>query len=564
MSTLRAVYTNLRAARTAIKDVGRLRQIAAVLVRHGFGHFVEAWSLQDKFILNLLLEKRDTTDERLTVYERVGQAVQELGPTFVKLGQILSTRPDLIPQPMCAQFARLQNDVLPITFEAAKEVVETSLGAPLEELFAEFDDKPLACASIAQVHLAQLPGGEEVVVKIQRPGIEDTITSDISILYFVARQIEATIPEATALQPVSIAREFEKAILKELDFNHEANHLERFDRNFSDWPSVHIPKLYREQSTKRVLTMERLRGVKITDAPARGFEMEPIARECVRALFKMAFDDGFFHGDLHPGNLFVLDSGQIGLIDFGLVGRMTQTMKDHVADLLLAVVSHDFEGVARSFYEISIRTGKVDYPAFEQDTVELMERYFLHKTLAEVDFGAYLRELVEGAVRHDVKVPPDYTMFFKAIMTVEGIGKAIAPDLDLVSECRPYVEALVVERYSPARVIRTAVETLQAFGRIGQQFPLTANEVLRRIDDGQMAIGVEYTQIERLERGREVRTNRTLAMALGIALLLVAALVKDEASFTLLGFPGFSLLATLGGLGLTGRVLLRIARTGRY
>ena len=564
MSTLRTVYTNIRAARTAIKDMSRLRQIAAVLVRHGLGHVVEAWNLQDRFILKLLVDKQPAEFEPTSIYERIAEAIQDLGPTFIKLGQILSTRPDLIPQAMCNQFARLQDDVAPISGEAARKVVEESLGHEIEVLYDEFDETPLASASIAQVHTARLRSGDDVVVKVQRPGIQETIVSDLSILYFAARQIEATIPEAKAFNPVAIAREFERAILQELDFTHEASHMERFDRNFSSWPTVHIPRCYPEYSTMQVLTMERLRGHKITAAAEAGFDIEAVARECVRMLFKMAFEDGFFHGDLHPGNIFVLDGNRIGLIDFGLTGRMTDAMKDAIADLMMAIVTSNFEGVARSFYEISLRTGHVDYPAFEQDTIDLMERYFLHKTLANVDFGAFLRDLIEGAIRHDVQVPPDYTMFFKAIMTVEGIGKVVAPHLDLVSECRPYVEKLVAQRYSPERVLRSLLDTLQAFARFGRQFPLTANEILRQFEDGRLTLGIEQTQLSEIERRREVRANRAVVAGLAAALLLCGTLMRHDVGFTLIGLPGLSLLAFMTGGGLTARLVWKIVLSRRW
>jgi ubiquinone biosynthesis protein len=564
MSTMRAVYTNLRAARTAIKDFARLEQIVAVLARHGFGHVVEAWDLQDKAILKLLVRARPEEQSKKSPHERIAEALQELGPTFVKLGQILSTRPDLVPQALCDQLSKLQDRVTPITFDEARAVVETSLGRPLTEVFETFDERPLASASIAQVHTARLRTGEDVVVKVQRPGIRDTIESDLHILYFVARQLEETIPELKAFDPVAIAAEFDKAIRKELDFNHEANHLERFDRNFSSWPSIHVPRLYRMWSSDRVLVMERLVGPKVTLAGEHGHDLDAIAREMVRALFKMVFEDGFFHGDLHPGNILVLEDGRIGLIDFGLVGRMTPTMKDATAELLLAVVTHDYEGVARCFYELSIRTGRVDYGAWEADTIELMERYFLNKRLAEVDFGRFLRDLVEGAIRHEVRIPPDYTMFFKAIMTVEGIGKTLTPDLDLVSECRPYVEQLVAQRYSPERVMRAAGDALQGLGRLSRVFPVKASEFLGQMEDGKVAVRTEDRDFERAEEGRDRRLNRAALAAIACTLAVVGTMTRYDARFTLFGVHGVTLLTWTVAGWITLRLLFRIWRSGRW
>ncbi|MCB9528156.1 MAG: phosphotransferase [Myxococcales bacterium] len=564
MSTMRTLYTNIRAAQTAVRDIGRLRQIAAVLIRHGLGHVVEAWNLQDKAIIGLLVEKRPPEALPTPLFERITLALQDLGPTFVKLGQILSTRPDLIPQELCDQFMTLQDRVAPIRYEEARAVIEAALGAPVEAVFDALDEKPLASASIAQVHTARLKSGEDVVLKVQRPGIAATIDSDLNLLYYVARQIENTLPEAQAFNPTAIAREFERAIRRELDFNFEASNLERFDRNFSGWTTVYIPRVYRAHSSQTLLVMERLHGVKITDAAARGHEMEPIARECIRMLLKQVFEDGFFHGDLHPGNLFVLDDGRIGLIDFGLVGRMNQRMKDQMADLLFAIVTRNFEGVARSFYELSIRTGKVDYPAFEDDVVQLMERYFTSASLAEVDFGEYLRELVAGAVRHNVRIPPDFTMFFKAMMTVEGIGKIVSPDLDLISECRPAIEQLITERYGPERVMRAAVDTLQAFARFGKQFPITAAEFLAQIEDGHLAVGIEYPQLASLEAERHRRTNRAVLAGLAGVFMLCGTLARLDEGVTIFGLPALATACFIIGGGLALRLVLRILRDGRW
>jgi ubiquinone biosynthesis protein len=526
MSTMRAVYTNLRAARTAIKDMSRVRQIAAVLVRHGLGHVVEAFNFQDKFILGLLVEKRPEDAEPRTFYERIAEALQDLGPTFVKMGQILSTRGDLIPQALCDQLKQLQDAVSPITAAEARAVLEKSLGDTIENVFERFDDAHLASASIAQVHTARLKTGEEVVIKIQRPGIAETITADLHILYWLARQVENAVPEAQAFNPVAIAREFEKAISKELDFNVELHNAQRFEKNFAEWDQVHVPRMYPALSTRTVLVMERLYGVKITEAHQKGHNMDAIARLCVRMVCKQLFDDGFFHGDLHPGNLFVLEDGRVGLIDFGLVGRMTPVMKDVMADLFLHLITRNYQGVARSLYDLSMRTGKVDYPAFEADVCELADKNFGTSSLADVDFGEVLRDIIEGAIRHNVRIPPDYTMFFKSIMTVEGIGKIVSPDLDLLEECRPYVEALVAQRYSPDRLLRATVDTMQSFARLSRQFPITAHQFLEQIEDGKLALGLDRNQLEQIESGRNRRTNRAILAAGAATLFICGTLLR--------------------------------------
>ncbi|MBM4357613.1 MAG: AarF/ABC1/UbiB kinase family protein, partial [Deltaproteobacteria bacterium] len=329
MTTTKSLFSNLRAARSALKDLARMRQITAILARHGYGHLVRGMARGDKALAaelgDLALETDSTPEapkDQTSLAERLPQVLQELGPTFVKLGQILSTRQDLIPIEYCVALQRLQDRVSPIPFDDVRQVVEASLGKTVEVAFDEFSREPLACASIAQVHTAKLKSGESVVVKVQRPGVREVIEADLNILHFFARKLEESIPEARAFGPTAIATEFDRAIRRELDFNVEARNAARFSRSFETWERVHIPKIFEAESTDRVLVMERLHGVKIIEATGRD-DMDVIAREVVRMLFKQVFEDGFFHGDLHPGNLFVLDDGRIGLIDFGLVGRMS-------------------------------------------------------------------------------------------------------------------------------------------------------------------------------------------------------------------------------------------------
>ncbi|MEE2757673.1 MAG: AarF/UbiB family protein [Myxococcota bacterium] len=564
MSTMRAVYTNFRAARTALKDISRAREIAIVLVRHGFGHFVEAWQLQDKIVLAPILQKRDADEDRLSPYERIALALQDLGPTFVKLGQILSTRPDLIPQELCDELKTLQDHVNTIDWNDAKSVVEESLGRTLDEAFSTFEEEPLASASIAQVHSAALLDGTEVVVKVQRPGIGKKIEADLHILYWLAKKVEETVPEAEAFDPVAIVREFERAISKELDFKFESRNLIRFSKNFSTWDQVYIPDVYEDLSSQTVMVMERLKGRKITEAVGHGYDMEAIAKDCVSLLFKMVFEDGFFHGDLHPGNLWVLEDGRVGLIDFGLVGRMSHANKDAMADLFLSIATKDCEALAQTLYTIGIKRGKTDYSAFEADVAELMDIYFDNVSLANIDFGSYLREIIEGAIRHNLRVPSDFTMFFKAIMTVEGIGKQISPDLDIVAECKPYVERLVAERYSPQRVIKNTADTVQAFARFGQKFPLVAHQFLEHIDDGRINIGVEYPDAERMETARRSRWNRLSLVVLTGVLFTAGIVMRNDSVSTLLGIPWPATLCLTAGGFLGIRLVWRILRSGDW
>jgi len=561
MSTARAFYTNLMAARSAIKDLGRLQQIARVLIRNGFGHWVSSLKLEgdlgEDAEARAPLDADLPADPALRSYRRLLSILRELGPTFVKLGQILSTRADLIPQALCDELKSLQDQVNPLPFEQLKGAIEEALGGPLEGAFTRLDEQPLACASIAQVHTAQLITGEEVVIKVQRPGIRATIEADLSILHFLARQAVEVIPEAETFRPDAILREFERAIIKELDFTYEARNLSRFTQHFAAWTTVHIPTLYGACSSERVLVMERLYGVKITEAAPKGHPMDEIARETVRMVFKQVFEDGFFHGDLHPGNLLILEDGRIGLIDFGMVGRLTPPMRAALADLLFHITTNHYEGVARTLYEISTHDGHIDYAQWEADVTELMDRHFSSTSLAEVDFGQIVRDLIEGAMRHRAQIPPDYTMFFKALMTVEGIGKVVSPDLDLLAECRPYVQRLVLERYEPERVLRELVDTLHGFGRFSKRLPHAAQQLLQQVESQRLGIQLSDAHLAARQAHAQRLLNRAALVAFALGLWLIALLLAVWGR----GLPWghtLSVLAGAGGTLLAARVLWRV------
>lgn len=565
MSTVRTVYTNFMAARSAIKDLSRLKQISVILIRHGFGHIVSSFNVKDQAVAQVLHDAQQVQQEHVQhgdsehaqIFERIYNILQELGPTFVKLGQILSTRSDLIPPALCEQLKQLQDQVTPVDWADIKLVLEAELACPLEDVFEEFDIQPLACASIAQVHTARLKDQQEVVVKIQRPSIKEIIESDLSILHFITRQIIDVVPEAEAFRPDQILREFEKAIIKELDFHYEARNLTRFERNFSEWESVHIPKYYSQYSSQRVLVMERLHGDKITEADPRLHPMPELAQEVLHMIFKQVFEDGFFHGDLHPGNLFILEDSRIGLIDFGMVGRMTPRMRDEMADLFLNITLGNYEGVARNLYDLSIHSEVIQYSLWEADVIDLMDQHFTQSSLADVDFSQIVRGLIEGAVRHKAQIPSDYTMFFKAIMTVEGIGKIISPDLDLIAECRPYVQNLVAQRYQPERLVRESVDMLHAFVRFSKRLPHTAQHVMEQIEEQKLGLQINDPHFLDKQRHHQKLQNRLLLTYFTIALWGVS-LILGIAGQGLEWGHALSLLCGTFGTLLAFRILWRI------
>lgn len=524
MSTVTKVYSNIRGLQAAIKDVGRLRQILLVLAKHGFGAVVTKLGLHETVGIKNLMAYTDGDAIPYSAAQRLRMAIEDLGPTFIKLGQTLSTRPDLIPAEVVLELEALQDSVPPMPWPDVEEQIRGSLGGPIDSFFAAFEHEPLASASVAQVHLAALPSGEDVVVKVRRKGIAGIVDSDLSILQFMARRAEGLVPELELVDPVGMVGEFERAIRRELDFTNERRHIERFRRSFEDSDTVHIPATHDALCKTDLLTMELIKGVKVTQAPAElGVDPYVLAPTLMHSMFKMVLQDGLFHGDLHPGNILVEESGRIALIDFGLVGRLTRQQRENILDLLIGVSREDYQLVSRVIFDIGIKVRGVryDYGAFEADVVDVIERRVADRSLSEVDVQATFAELVAGAIRHQIKMPPTYTMVFKALMTAEGIGKTLVPNMNFIEEAKPLVRDLLFERYSPGRLMGEGAELLGTASRFLRQLPARATGLLREAEQGNLTIRVKIEDLERLAAGRR-RDARLFAGASVFAASAVA------------------------------------------
>jgi ubiquinone biosynthesis protein len=532
----------------AVKDLDRLRQITGVLIKHGFGEIVSRAGLGS------IMPGKDKQDDpkNVTFAERMRLAIQDLGPSFIKLGQIISTRPDLIPPDVISELKKLQDDVPAIPLEDVRAQIEETLGAPVEQIYAHFEEKPLACASIGQVHRARLADGDghaEVVVKIQRPKIRNTIERDLDLLYFLARVIERAIPESRTYAPVGLVSEFDRAIMAELDFTVEADNAEKFAGNFTENPIVRFPRVYRQATGKKVLTLEFFDGKKVYAAVAGGASGETIAKNALHIIAQMIFEDGFFHADPHPGNVIIQGPPEtpiIGMIDLGLVGRMSAEMRDKAVDLMIAAIRQDHDALAEALVAMGRPRGKVDMSAFRAEVAELSERY-LGKSLKEVQLSALIRDLVQGAVKYEIDMPPELVMVGKALMTVEGVGKEIYPDLDVWSEMRPYFLKLVWRRYSPERIGREILRTVAQLGTTASNLPKQIHNILEDLRNGRL----EVRSIDPNLPGASDRLGRRIYSSITIAAFTVTGgLVLDRhqgLGITLLSLAGATLLFHLIG-----------------
>jgi ubiquinone biosynthesis protein len=508
---------------SAVRDLGRLREITSVLVRHGFGEVVARAGFGRKpkksrgpgmsesppsgangapadaiELVDDELAKGEEAKTRTATAERIRLVIQDLGPSFIKLGQIMSTRNDLLPPDVIAELKKLQDDVPPVPFEDIKKVIEASLGAPIEQVFIAFDEKPLATASIGQVHRAVLktPEGEQqVVVKVQRPNVGATVQRDLELLHIMAAAIERAIPETRIYSPIGLVQQFDRSITAELNFMIEGENGERFAKNFEGTPQgelARFPKVYKQASSKQVLALEFFDGLKVDKVALAGIDGSVVARNAVGVVIKMIFEDGFFHADPHPGNIIIMGGTNgappvIGLIDLGMVGRLSPELRDRTIDLMMAAVRKDAYGVADALYAIGRPTKKVDMREYRAEVATLAEKY-LGRPLKEIDLSAMIRDLVQGAMKYGLEIPTDFMMVGKALMTIEGIGKQLDPDLDVFGEAQPYFVKLLKQRYSPQRIGNELIRGVEQLSRAGYDVPLQAREVLEDLRLGRLLV----------------------------------------------------------------------------
>jgi ubiquinone biosynthesis protein len=531
VSVLRTIVHSSRALVTTAKDAARFREIAQVFMTHGFGWVVAQLRLRRE----LQIEHEGEEFGRAALSspdtgKRLVRALTTLGPTWVKFGQILSTRPDVIPAGIIVELQTLQDDVEAVGFADMDSQLERNLGKDWRSKFESFSEHPLASASIGQVHEAVLKDGTRVVLKIQRPGIRSKIESDVNILHTAAGYLEEAFEQAHIMDLRGMVRDFAKSLGQELDYRVEANNMERFRRNFVGSEDVIIPTLYRELSTDCVLTMEFIAGKKFEAVIAEGRAPDELVRRYFNVAYKMLFIDGFFHGDLHPGNVLLLEDGRLGLLDCGMVGRLSPSRKDKVVDIIHAVINEDLELLARTFFQLAIPEGPVDYPAFEADAMAISEQYLLGVPLSQIEIGVLFQQLVGGAARHHVRMPTDFTMMFKAILTTEGLAKAIAPDVDPVELARPFITQMITERYSPDRLKAQAVRDLVSFSGMARSIPTKVPMLLDDLQAGKLNFGVSGPTLELQHKAAEMRVGRAIRAALSIAFIGCGTLV--------IGYPG--------------------------
>ncbi|MCG8346371.1 MAG: AarF/UbiB family protein [Chloroflexales bacterium] len=532
--------------------LGRYRQIAQILVSHGFGYLVEQLGLVSLLSLPRRVILRVPPPTPLGAAERLCQALVALGPTFVKLGQILSTRPDLLPPDFIAELDKLQDTVPPFPGSIAITTIEAELGQPISDLFREFCLEPLAAASLGQVHAAVLHSGERVAVKVQRPDISIHVATDLAILADLAALAQERTSWGTKYDLVDLTWEFSATLRGELDYRREGRNADRFRRNFTDSPLVYIPRIYWDYTSTRVLTSEYLDGVKINDIAGlerAGINRIGLAHNSMQLILQEVFSHGFFHGDPHPGNFFALPGEVIGVVDFGQVGMLDRETTNQLLLLLVSLVNHDNNGVLRALERIGIVARRDVTPALCRDVQRFTER-FVDLPLTELSAQETAEELLALVQRHHLRMPGPMALLLKAIIMMEGTGLQLDPNLDVFGIARPYARQAIDEQISPEAMSKRLFEHGRSLSEAALELPYQLSEALERLNDGEVRVQSRELELRRVAQALVSAANR-LAIALvlaahilGLGMLAIAVGVGDWSG------PWPLIMAILGVLGI--------------
>lgn len=527
-----------------VTELGRAREIVDVIMRHGLGALAQQWELTRFLPRTWRIRSEDSersADERLSTAQRARLAIEELGPTFIKLGQLAATRPDVFPAEYIFEFEKLLDAAPPVPIDQIRAVVQAELGATVESLFAEFDPTPLASASIGQVHRATLHSGECVVVKIQRPGIERVINADLDLLLLQARFLESRSKRVRQFNVVALAEEFAYALHNELDYTREGRNAERFRRHFAEDTRLLIAKVHWPLTTRRVLVSEELKGYKINEVArlrAEGYDLAAIARMGTEIYMQQIFADGFFHADPHPANLFVVGQ-QLALIDFGTVGYLNDTLKDQLVDLLVALVRNDTDGITQSMVRLG-GNPRVNTSELRRDMQRFMVRYY-GLSLSEVSINELLGEVFRIANYHRIQLPADFALLGRTLAILEGVARQLDPQIVLVEVAQPFATRLVRERFTAQRIGGNLLRSLREINTLAESMPRRMENLLNRVEHDDLLLNLRLADTEQFGKKLDSVVNRiAFALVVGASIVGSALLIQSGRAFTL-PFFGYEL-----------------------
>lgn len=563
----------------SIKNIGRVgkryrhilryQQIIGIILKYGFENIIGAMNI-DRYIESGLQLIPFVTPhekvERLSSNQRIRMALEELGPTFIKMGQVLSSRPDLIPLDLLNELSKLQDHVPEFDFDDVKTIIAAEFGKPYTDVFESMEEKPFASASIGQVHRARISSEKLVAVKIQRPGIQKTIEADLEIIHHLASIMENNIEEASIFNPVRIVEEFARTLETEIDYTIEASNIERMTQQFINDKTIHIPKVYTSESSQRVLTMEYIQGIKANDIEAidkAGLDRKIITRRGADFIIKQVFEHGFFHADPHPGNIFILGKNCICPVDFGMTGFVDQSTRELFVDLIHSIATNNFKLSARLICQLGEYEKQPNLNQLEKD-ISFFVSTHLSKSLKYIKTAKMVNQFLELCAAHKLKIPPDFFLMIKAFTTIEGTAKKLDPDFNMVSHAAPYIKAAKFQKFSPSRLTEEFFGIAKESFRLMQIFPSDILEIMRLAKSGGLSFNMKIQGLDKLLNTQDQTSNRISFAIIIAALIIGSAMVINSHvppiffGVSVIGIAGFTAAAFLGIW-----LLIAIIRKGR-
>ncbi|MBW1723096.1 MAG: phosphotransferase [Deltaproteobacteria bacterium] len=525
----------------AITHLGRFKDIILTLLKYGLDDVVERLDLPGK----VFIERIGRVDKGMSTRERIRHVLEDLGPTFIKFGQLMSLRPDLIPFPLIQELRKLQDEVAPVPFPEIREMVEKNLGRPLEEVFSSFEETPLAAASLAQVHRAVLrKEGKPVAVKVRRPGIRRVVEMDLYIMEVIARQLDKRMDGNRVYDFPNLVEEIKVAFRRELDFTREARNMKIFKAGFKSASLVYLPELYEAYCTEQILTMDLIQGAKLKDLDLQHLEnREDLAKRILHFTLKQIIEEGFFHADPHPGNILILEESKICLLDWGMVGRLTRQLRYDLVDLLLAIFERDEEKVLWTLLSLTARSGPVHRQKMQREIADILDA-FHSRPLGEVHIGHLLLDISTLLRENRLQIPADLALMIKVLVTAEGTARQLCPELNVIREFEPYIKRVARERWHPEAVLERLRLILYKFLFFQKNLPARIDHIIDVVERGELNIHFQHENLENLQKSLERSSNR---LTLGI---IIAALIIGSSMIVTTGFgPMLSGVPALGIIG---------------
>ncbi|CAD2074206.1 ABC transporter [Jeotgalicoccus coquinae] len=557
---------------TRVNYINRYREIAMQFSKSGLGFLIEEIGLDRVISMPRRIILRQQNEEVLekTYAERIRIFIEEMGTTFIKLGQIASTRADLLPPDLIRELEKLQSHVAPFPAEEARRLIEESLEAPIDELFMIFNDKPVGSASIGQVHRAMLHTGEDVAVKIQRPNIEKTVRTDLEILRHLAVLAESNLEWARNYQVTDMIEEFSDALINELDYTIEARNVERIGKTHKNDSKIKIPEIYWEYSTKNIMVMDFIKGVPVNNLvklDEMGINRSDVANTLARAIFQQIFEEGYFHGDPHPGNVSVLEDGTLAFLDFGMIGRLTSDLKNNFGSLLISLMRKDSGGVVKAIVKMGVVPGDVSMRDLNREAEIMRDKYY-DVPLSKLNFSDAVNDLFGIANKYKIKLPQDFTILAKTLLTLESVVSQLDPDFSIMDVAEPFGKALLLERYNPKNLLNFQIDEIQQLGTELREVTENVHQFTKGLKNQNLPIEIDVKGRSQFSKHLDRVINRLsfsivlLAFSIVMVGLIVGSAILGEGSI-IFRIPIIE-IAAIFAMGMFAWLLWSIVKSGRF